>query len=319
MPRTKTKEADQADAGLFAPPSAHPVKPKNEVAVRTPKKAAAAAPARVVPETNAVVVMEMIERVASNPNVNPDNLEKLLSLQERILDRQAKLAFNEAFVGMAPKLPQVTKDGRIIVKEKTSTGRRDGETTQDTPYAKWESISPAIVPIMADHGFSIRHRTESAPDGKIRIIAVLYGHGHEDTSYMDFELDTTGSKNNAQARVSATTYGRRITACALINLVAKGEDDDGKSSGKSMVIGDPLTPDELEKLIEFAGAAQCPENKLVDYLNQTKPLGHPDAEKLASLPRSRFEDAVAAIRSYEANRKAREAEKTAPGSKAKAS
>ena len=253
---TKAKVKEPTDE-LFAPPITEPTPTKkNEVAVR---KATKATTPRVVPETSPVAVMEMIERVASNPTVNPDNLEKLLSLQERILDRQAKLAFNEAFVVMAPKLPQVTKDGRIIVREKTTSGRRDGEETQNTPYAKWETISPAILPILSDHGFSIRHRTETAPDGKIRIVAVLYGHGHEETSYMDFELDSTGSKNNAQARVSATTYGRRITACTLINVVGRGEDDDGQSSGRPIVAGDPLTPEQLERIAAFIKAVECPE------------------------------------------------------------
>lgn len=302
---TKTKVKEPTDELFEPPPIEEPTSTKkNEVAVRKPAKASAP---RVVPETSPVAVMEMIERVASNPTVNPDNLEKLLSLQERILDRQAKLAFNEAFVVMAPELPAVTKDGRIVVREKTASGRRDGEETQNTPYAKWETISPAIVPILSRHGFSIRHRTESAPDGKIRIVAVLYGHGHEDTSYMDFELDSTGSKNNAQARVSATTYGRRITACALINLVGKGEDDDGKSSGRAIVAGEPLSPEELQRLTDFLKASECPEAKLVTYLNERRPRGHPEMKAIADLPASRFEEAAVALTDYAANRKAREA------------
>jgi hypothetical protein len=266
----------------------------------------------VLPQTRAVVpaapanplamlrdVMATIERVAGS-NISAENLEKILMMQERIMDRQAKLAFNEAFVAMAPKLPQVTKDGRIIAKGVSKqTGR---EYEQDTPYAKWETISPQIVPILSEHGFSIRHRTETAPDHKIRIIAILYGHGHQEESYMDFEVDSTGSKNNAQGRVSATTYGRRITASAIINLVTKGEDDDGRASGRPLVVGEPLTEEQAGKLIEFCDAAELAPSGLLQVLNKTRPKPHPVAATLRDIPSSRFDEAVNWVRQYEAEK-----------------
>lgn len=311
MAKTTTKAKPEGGELFNAPPqTAEQAATGKAVATRQPRptaKVPAKAPEPAAP-TNVIAIWEIIERIAASPNANPDALDKLLSMQERIMDRQAKLAFNEAFVVMAPQLPMITKDGRIVVKEKTASGRRDGETTQDTPYARWEAISPVIVPVLSKHGFSIRHETANAPDGKIRITSILYGHGHEERSYMDFELDSTGSKNNAQARHSAITYGRRITACAQINIVTKGEDDDAKASGGAMVLGDPLTEEELEKLIEFAAAAQCGQPALLSHLNKSRPKPHPEIKTLADLPRSRFDEATAAISNYEANRKAREAE-----------
>lgn len=243
-------------------------------------------------------IFERIERIACS-NIMPENLEKILAMQERIMDRQSRLAFNEAFVIMAPELPIITKDGRIEAKGVSRTSGKEYE--QSTPYAKWEAISPIVVPILAKHGFSLRHKTETAPDGKIRITALLYGHGHTETSYLDFELDTTGSKNNAQARVSATSYGRRITGSTVLNLVTKGEDDDGKATGKPKIVGEPLTEEEIETLVEAAEADECPREKLVDHLNKQRPRNHPAMETLKDLPRGRFDEALNAIRSYGAN------------------
>jgi len=308
MTKTKVKE----EMALFGPTDqvATPKVEAKKIATAIAKREAKKPFAQTEPSapTNVIAIWEIIERIAASPNANPDALDKLLSMQERIMDRQAKLAFNEAFVVMAPTLPMITKDGRIIVKEKTASGRRDGETTQDTPYATWEAISPVIVPVLSSHGFSIRHETANAPDGKIRITSILYGHGHEERSYLDFELDSTGSKNNAQARHSAITYGRRITACAQINIVTKGEDDSGKSAGRAIVAGDPLTPEELEKVVDFALACQCGEPTLVKHLNKTKPAGHPDIKKIADLPRSRFDETILALQGYDANRRQREAD-----------
>jgi len=295
--RTKAPQMTVLDEKLgpdieqeFLPPS--PMAEGKAVAPVSPDPGAAAT--NIVLET-----LRTIERVSMNPNVNPEALDKIYSLQERMIERQARADFNEAFVRMAPNLPVITRDGRIVVRAKDSRGDRTGEKTQDTPYAKWETISEIIVPILSSHGFSLRHRTETAPDGKIRITAMLYGHGHTEESYLDFEIDTTGSKNNAQGRVSATTYGRRITACTVLNIVTKGDDDDGKVSGRPVVVGDPMTEEQIVQLVDLCGASECSEAEFLEYMNKCRPKSHPSAAALRDLPASRFEQGITALKLYE--------------------
>jgi hypothetical protein len=315
-----------ADASLFAapategqqealPPTAEQAS-KGAVAIRTPKAAKVAAvrpsPAPQTADADLVAILQTYERLADKPNVTPDALGKLLDVQELWRARKAQLAFEEAFAQMQPNLPVVEKDGRIIVREKTSTGKRDGEEMQNTPYAKWETAWLALRPILGEYGFSLRHRIATVIDGterRVRITAVLSGHGHTDDScYFDLPADSTGSKNNNQAWASSVSYGKRHTGFAILGIVAKGEDDDAKASGKPVIVGEPMTPEHLERLIEFAGAVQCPEPHLVKHLNSTRPKNHPELAKLADLPMSRFDEAITALRSYESNRKAREAD-----------
>lgn len=305
-PDAQEKNPNPADASMFdAPPTE-----KQAVAVREPASASQVA-------QFGGDFLAMIERLAVNPAADPAKLGPILDFQERILNRNARDAFDAAMIEMQPNLPEITKDGRIIVKEKTATGRRDGEETQNTPYAKWEVMMPLIKPILYEHGFALRHRIGTAPDGRVRVTAILIGHGHTDDScYFDLGADTTGSKNNAQAWASSVSYAKRHTASAVLNIVTKGEDDDGRASGRPIVLGDPLTPEELAQVVDLAGAAMCPAPRLIEHMNKKRPKNHPEIDDLAKLPRNRFDEVVAAIRSYEAN--AAERTKTAAAKEKKA-
>jgi hypothetical protein len=254
--------------------------------------------------------LAMVREVALNKDIDVTKLDALIAAQERVMDRNARMAFDVAMARMQPTLPVITKDGRIVVREKDSRGQRTGEKTQDTPYAKWEKINPIIKPILAKHGFSLTFRPSTAPDGRLRITAVLKGHGHTDDScYMDLAADATGSKNNAQAWASSLSYGKRHVACAALNIATKDEDDDAKAGGGPVLtVGEPLTEEQLAQIMDLVEATECPKAHLLGHLNKVKPKGHPEAGELAHLPAARFDEIVAALRGYEANKKAREVE-----------
>lgn len=283
-----------------------PAKPSKAVARRSTAKRPAVVASAVAH------VMETIERLAVNPNVGADKIGLLLDAQERILDRNARMAFDAAMVEMQPHLPEITKDGRIIVREKNAaTGKRDGEETQNTPYAKWEKIVPLVKPILHEFGFSLTHRSATAPDGRLRVTAILKGHGFTDDScYLDLSADTSGSKNNAQGWASALSYAKRHTGCAALNIVTKDEDDDARRSGPIVTIGEPLSPEQIDMLIELARAVECPAPHLIAHLNKKRPKNHPEAKMLEHLPAARFNEITEALRSYEQNKKARNAEQT---------
>jgi hypothetical protein len=54
--------------------------------------------------------------------------------------------------------------------------------------------------------------------------------------------DSTGSKNAVQAVGSSTSYGKRYTACALLNITSRGEDDDGETAAKKPEEEKPAPP-----------------------------------------------------------------------------
>lgn len=171
--------------------------------------------------SGSAAIIQVIERAAMNPAVDIDKMERLLQMQERIMEREAKAAFDEAFAAMQPELPIIEEHGGI----------KDRSDKVQSTYALWEDINEAIKPVLAKYGFGISFRT-GAKDGKILVTGVLaHRLGHREETSMELPSDTSGSKNAVQAVGSSTSYGKRYTAQALLNLTSRGEDDDGKAGG----------------------------------------------------------------------------------------
>lgn len=154
----------------------------------------------------------MFERLAKDPGVDVEKLERLIAMQERILKHNAESAFNAAFAAMQPEIPVIAERGR----------------TDKASYAELEDIVEAIRPILAKHGFALSHRTEWPDPSRVRIVGILtHREGHQRTSEFLSSADSSGSKNAIQALGSAVSYGRRYTTKDLLNIVTRREDDDG--------------------------------------------------------------------------------------------
>lgn len=176
------------------------------------------------PETQAVAlapagdqVALMFERLARDPAVDVEKLEKLIGMQERILAHSARAAFESAFAEMQGELPAIDERGRILV----------GETVRSR-YARYEDIQQAIRPVLKKFGFALRHREEDLPDGKLRIVGVLsHRDGHREEDKFDCPPDASGGKSNIQAIGSTRSYGMRYTTISLLNIETRGMDTDG--------------------------------------------------------------------------------------------
>jgi hypothetical protein len=189
------------------------------IAVRPP------APAPVpVPDNPALV----FERLARDKNIDPDKLEKLINLQERIFQHQARERFDAAFALMQNELPSIGKKGQILNKDRT---------TVRSTYARLEDIHAVVKPILAKHGFSLRHRTEWPADKPktIRIVGILTGYGHREESAFEAEADRNEFRTTIQDQGSTVSYGRRYTTKDLLNLTEIGVDNDGQAAPKKPI------------------------------------------------------------------------------------
>lgn len=218
-----------------------------------------------------VALIRLIESVALMPNVDVERLEKLLDMQERITARNAKTAYAAALSEMQPELPVIAERGKIDI------GRGKPQS-----YALWEDINEAIKPVLARHGFAISFRT-GRTDAHIVVTGVLsHREGHTEETTMHLPLDNSGSKNGVQAVGSSTSYGKRYTASALLNLTSRGEDDDGRAAGAAPTITDDQIGD-ITALLEEVGADKA---RFLAYLK---------VGRLADIPADRYSAAVAAL------------------------
>ncbi len=180
------------------------------------------APQTDIVQTDAPTIMAVIARAASDPNTDVEKLSRLMDLYERISDRNAKGAYLSALADMQPELPVIEERGEIEI-------RGDVQST----YALWEDVNDAIKPVLHNFGFGLSFRVGTATDGRITVTGVLsHREGHQEETTITLPHDSSGSKNAVQAVGSSTSYGKRYTAMALLNLTSRGEDDDGQSGGK---------------------------------------------------------------------------------------
>ena len=173
----------------------------------------------IVVRDDAANFIGMIERVAANKDVDVTKLEKLLDMQERIMGKNAEMAFNRDMALMQAELPTITEKGEIKVNDVVRS-----------KYARFEDINEAVKPVLQKHGFAVNFKTDTT-GGTVKVTGILtHREGHRETTDMTLPVDVSGSKNPVQAIGSSVSYGKRYVMEALLNLTSRGQDDDAQTA-----------------------------------------------------------------------------------------
>ena len=198
--------------------------------------------------SESTAIFHIIERAARDPNVDLDKMERLMAMRERELSRVAQLEFNKAMAAAQAEMKPVARDA-------------DNEQTRSR-YARYETISEAIQPVIAKHGFSMTFSEgDPAKDNHIRIVCdVMHNAGHTKQYYADVPFDNVGMKGNANktnthAYGSTKSYGRRYLKLDIFDIAVKDEDDDGKTA--EAPVRETISQDQLatiRSLIEETGS-----------------------------------------------------------------
>lgn len=220
-------------------------------------------------------ILNVIARAASDPSVDIDKLERLLQMQERVLARDAKAAYFAALAEMQPKLPVIDEHGGI----------KDRQGNIQSTYALWEDVNEAIRPILAEHGFALAFKVRRT-EGEVITTGILsHKGGHSEETELSLPSDTSGSKNAVQAIGSSTSYGKRYTSFALLNITSKGEDDDGAAGGAAPGLDDVRT-NVLNGLADAVGADKA---KFCGYMEKRAKR---KVSSLRDIPASLYDEAV---------------------------
>jgi hypothetical protein len=224
--------------------------------------------------------LTVIERLAMDPNVDIEKLQKIIDMKNREEDREAERAFNADMVAAQADIEMVVKN-------------RENQQTKSN-YADFGAIVKMTKPHYTKHGFSISfYQGESAPDGYIRVMAdIMHRDGCTKTRHKDVPIDLTGiagkvNKTKVHAEASSFMYGKRYIICDVFSIPT-GDDDDGNAAGGVHYLeGDALAhiadlhkqlynnPND-PKFFKFAGSTgwnDIPaenENKILEMLNERK-------------------------------------------------
>ncbi len=183
-------------------------------------------------------ILLVIAKAAQSQDVDVAKMQQLLDMHERINRQNAERAYFGALTMMQGEMPRITKQGEI----KDASGRVRSK------YARGEDIHDAIRGSLQKYGFALSFTTENPAPDKLLVRGFLsHRDGHRETSSIILPSDKGAGKNDVQAVGSSVSYGKRYMTCALLNIIAEGEDDDG-NGGR----GDGEEPDLVKQLREAA-------------------------------------------------------------------
>ncbi len=206
---------------------------------------------QVAPVSSADAMLSIIERAASNPQMDIVKMQALMDMrsqeiaradkqQQEELARIAKKEFNADYVVMSNKLPVVIKN------------RFNNHTT--SKYASHDDISKVIKPILADHGFGLTCDVIAQSKESLTVEAILiHRGGHEKSIKIIFPIDNVGmkgekNKTDIQGIASSLTYAKRVTICTLLDI-STGDDKDGNSAENEPSYITPAETADIEKQI----------------------------------------------------------------------
>lgn len=225
-------------------------------------------------------LLAIIERAARDPNTDIDKMERLFSLHERMLSRQAEVAFAEAMTAAQREMPQVKRDGK-------------NDTTRST-YTNLDALAAAVDPVAHKHGFSLSYGTADSPlENHYRVtVRVRHVGGYFEDHFADVPSDTVGMKGNQNKTPthgfgSTMSYGRRYLKLLVFDIATT--DDDGQAATS----GAPVSFQELEMLkarVSQVGA------------NEARFAKHMRVSSLAMLPAARLDEALKELDAFETAR-----------------
>ena len=220
--------------------------------------------------SESAAILSVIERMAMNPEIDPDRIERFIALKERMDKEAAEKAFNSAITAAKADIKPIAR------RTKGHNGN----------YADLATIADAIDPVLSRHGLSYRHRM-TQNSGPISVTCILsHDMGHREETTITAAADTSGSKNSIQAIGSTQTYLMRYTLIAALGL-STTKDDDGAMAG----MGELLNLEQIEQLQTLLTETNSDVAKFCQVMK---------VESLAGIPAKRFAEAVAKLQAKKA-------------------
>ena len=231
------------------------------------------APLEVTKLIDTVSLMQVISRAASDPNTDVEKMERLMSLYERLQDREAEKNYSEAMNAAQEEMRPVSQNA--------------ANPQTKSKYADYAALDKVLRPIYTKHGFSISFDTgEGAPENYVRVICkVRHRGGNRDSLHLDIPADGKGAKGGdvmtkTHAVMSAVTYGKRGLLKMVFNI-AEG-DDDGNGAGTSLI-----TEDQAATIFQLLKSSGADREKFLSYIG---------AESVPDIMAKDFNRACAALR-----------------------
>ena len=207
---------------------------------------------------------------AVQAGADPENLAKLLDLQERVQNREAQAQINNALAEFQARVPSVEKrkevrdrGGRLLYK-----------------FAPLEDVVAQIRPLLAELGLSFTFGTDQGDRG-VDITCYLHHRGGGSIASHVLVPATKGHNTNAaQDAGIALSYGKRY---ALINVLGITTADEDAGAGQDEK---PITAAQAATIKDLISGVKADERKFLNYLR---------VESVEQIQAKQYDAAIAAL------------------------
>jgi hypothetical protein len=183
-----------------------------------------------LPVAQAVTPGDLL-RLALERGADLDRLEKLMDLQQRFEEGEARKAYVADMAAFKMNPPEIVKDKAVGFTDKA--GNFVGYK-----HATLGNVTSAIVEALACHGFSHRWDTEQQGANVTVTCVVTHRMGHSERTTLSAAKDDSGKKNSIQQMASTITYLQRYTLLAATGLATHEQDDDGTGAELDTTLAD---------------------------------------------------------------------------------
>jgi hypothetical protein len=182
------------------------------------------------PQVPQAVTPDIMLSIAVAKGADLAYIKELMQLQKDWLAQKAEREFFQAFSDFQSLVPELRKTGHAKIQYNKKDGSK-GEMSYK--HDDIGALKAAIREPLSSSGLSQTWKEWEA-DGKIYVACVIqHSGGYKQIGEpLSANADSTGSKNDIQAKGSTLTYLRRYTLTGMLGL--SSSDDDGHGSeGKS--------------------------------------------------------------------------------------
>lgn len=208
-----------------------------------------------------------------------EKLERLLALQERWEQNEARKAYHNAMAAFKANPPKINKDKKVAYKEVRYS------------HASLANVCEKINSALSEHELSASW-TEKQDNGTVTVTCkITHAKGHSEETSLTAGPDNTGSKNAIQAIGSTIAYLQRYTLLSLTGLATYDQDND--AVGQETVSKEQA--EQIKKgLKELGGDTKKKEAKLLKYLK---------AESIEEIAKPDYQKAMSAIKATPKSKK----------------
>jgi len=148
-------------------------------------------------------------------------VERLVTLYERMADKDAERQFAVAFAKLQADTPAVQ-----AIRE---VPNNDGSVRYT--YAPYEEIMGKVRPLLMKHGFTVTFSSEITDARVVQSCTLQHVGGHKRTNKSAARIGKgPPGSSDAQGDGAASTYAKRFALCDALNIVVD-RDTDGRAEG----------------------------------------------------------------------------------------